>query len=79
MKVITGRFGGAKTYIGRLPTHGVYHQFAWDKAGMQAKEVSLHWMFEAAVDAAVREELMGMWCVVVCFDHSEKEGEQAAI
>jgi hypothetical protein len=74
MKVVTGRFGGAKTYVGRLPTHGVYHALDWDSAGEKAKEVSLHWTFEAAVDAAVHEELKGMWCVLVCFE----EGQEAA-
>ena len=68
MKVITGRFGGAKMYVGPQPTHGVYYQYDLAMAGEQAKEVSLHWTFESAVDAAAHEELKGLWPVVVCFE-----------
>ena len=78
MKVIEGRFGGAKTFVGRLPTHGVYHLRVWDLMGECANECSLHWTFESAVDAAAREELEGRYCVVVCFDHPAKEGERTA-
>ena len=78
MKVITGRFGGARTYVGRLPTHGVYHLRDWDLMGERADEFSLHWTFESAVDAAVREELEGRYCVVVCFNHPAKEDEKSA-
>ena len=78
MKVITARFGGARTYIGRLPTHGVYHMRVWDLMGERADELSLHWTFESAVDAAAREELEGRYCVVVCFDQPANAGERAA-
>jgi len=76
MKVITGRFGGAKTYLGRLPTHGVYHLRVWDLMGDRADVLSLHWTFESAVDAAAREELEGRYCVVLCFDYPAKEDER---
>lgn len=78
MKVITGRFGRTMTYAGPLPTHGVYQLRHWELLGERAPEISLHWIFESAAGAAAREELQGRRCVVVCFDYSLKEGEQAS-
>jgi hypothetical protein len=77
MKVTTGRFGRAKTYVGRLPTHGVYYLRVWDLMGERADEFSLHWTFESAVDVAAREELEGRNCVVVCFDPPANAGERS--
>jgi hypothetical protein len=73
MKVITGRFGWAESFLGLLPTHGVYHLYQWELLDELATEVSLHWTFESAVAAAVREEFEDCKCVVVCFDYSAEE------
>jgi hypothetical protein len=75
MKVITGRFGRAKMYVGPQPTHGVYYQYDLAMAGEQAKEVSLHWTFKSAVDAAAHEELKGLWPVVVCFEQPANQSD----
>jgi hypothetical protein len=79
MKVITSRFRWAASFLGRLPTHGVYHLQQWELLDELATEVSLHWTFESAVAAAAREELEDCRCVVVCFDYSAQEGEAARL
>jgi hypothetical protein len=74
MKVVAGQFGWPESFLGRLPTHGVYHLQQWELLDEFATEVSLHWTFESAVAAAAREEIEDCQCVVVCFDYSAKEG-----
>jgi len=68
MKVIvSGPFSGTWDY-GRLsPTHGVYSQIAWDLMEAESSPISVHWDYQAAVEAAARDEVMSHPRVVVCF------------
>jgi len=68
MKVVIGHFHGWN--YGRLPTHGFYSVASWELLGDKAYPISVHWLYESAVDAAARDELAGHPRVVVCFDNS---------
>ena len=70
MKVLTSRFVAFSDCGGKQPTHGVYSQAGWELLGDKAYPISLHWSYDAAVDAAARAEMAGHPRVVVCFEHS---------
>ena len=53
-----------------LPTHGVYSLASWELLGDKDYPISVHWLYESAVDAAGRDEVAGYPGVLVCFDNS---------
>ena len=68
MKVVTGQFESSE--YSRPPTYGVYSQAGWTLLGEKAYPISFHWSYDAAVDAAARDELSGHQRVLVCFERA---------
>ena len=86
MKVLSSSFVVFLDCGAHQPTHGVYSEAGWELLGDRAYPISLHWNYQAAVDAAARDEVLGHPRVVVCFDHStfkaralEKRGRQELV
>jgi len=86
MKILSSRFVVFSDCGTNQPTHGVYSQAGWELLRYKAYPISLHWNYQAAVDAAARDEVMGHARVVVRFDHSafnvkalEKQGRQELV
>jgi len=68
MKVVTGQFDSSD--YSRQPTHGVYSLVSWELLRDKAYPISLHWSYDAVIDAAARDEISGHQRVLVCFDRS---------
>jgi hypothetical protein len=73
MKVVSGQFDSSD--FSRPPTHGVYSQAAWELLSEKAYPISLHWSYDAAVDAAARDEMTGHEQVLVRY---AKDGIRAS-
>lgn len=68
--IVSGPFCGTWDYGREAPTHGVYSRASWELSEEKASPVSLHWNYQAAVEAAARDEVMSHPRVVVCFTRS---------
>ena len=70
MKVVTTH--PSETDFDTSSAYRVYSRAGWEMLGENAEVISVHSLFEAAMDAAARDEVKGYERVVVCFDSTSE-------